>query len=68
MSPGFFDIIFGSNKPKSPPKKVKKIEKKESSKSLKQENLWLLNEVKRLSAEPETDESEPEIEIDEPDA
>ena len=53
--PGFFDIIFGSNEPKSEPKKVKRVKKvKRDGKAkpfvhpLKKENSRLKEELASL--------------------
>ena len=50
--PGFFDIIFGSNEPKSEPKKVKKVKKvKRPSKEVKDFIHPMKRENSRLKEE-----------------
>ena len=47
--PGFFDLIFGSNEPKSEPKKVKKVkEVKDFIHPMKRENSRLKSELASL--------------------
>ena len=70
--PGFFDVIFGSNEPKPEPKKVKKVKKNNSEIDALQKEINSLKNMlplfmRRANEKPES-VSEPEIEIDEPDA
>ena len=70
--PGFFDVIFGSNEPKSKPKKIKKVKKPQNThnkrNSIKNQIRLLTEQLEGQEPEPETDESEPEIETDDSDA
>jgi len=49
--PGFFDVIFGSNEPKSKPQKVKKVKKVKSDKKAKPFIHPMKRENSRLKAE-----------------
>ena len=50
--PGFFDLIFGSNEPKTEPKKVKKVKKvKQPSKEVKDFIHPMKRENSRLKSE-----------------
>ena len=71
--PGFFDVIFGSNEPKSEPKsepkKVKKVKKSKEDNTLIKKLEAEIGELREMITKPKpASKPEPEIETDDSDA
>ena len=71
--PGFFDVIFGSNEPKSEPisepKKVKKVKKSKDDNTLIKKLEAEITELRGMITKPKpASKPEPEIETDDSDA